>query len=85
MVKPRLKEKYDKEIIPKLKAQMQLKSVMQVPRLEKICVNQCIGAAVNKVLQFIIRSFLKELLRSLLRLQGKKQYLQKLRKLSPTK
>ena len=39
----RLKEKYTKEIAPKLKQEFDLKSVMQVPRLEKIVVNTGIG------------------------------------------
>ena len=47
MASPRLKEKYTQEVIPTLKEQMQYKSVMQVPRLDKICINQGIGAAVS--------------------------------------
>jgi large subunit ribosomal protein L5 len=47
MATPRLKERYTKELIPMLKEQMQYKSVMQVPRLEKICINQGVGAAVS--------------------------------------
>ena len=47
MTNPRLKERYKKEIIATLKQQMQYKSVMRVPMLEKICINQGIGAAVN--------------------------------------
>lgn len=47
MTRPRLKEKYTQEVIPTLKEQMQYKSVMQVPRLEKICINQGMGAAVS--------------------------------------
>ncbi|MCG8340743.1 MAG: 50S ribosomal protein L5 [Cytophagales bacterium] len=47
MTDPRLKEKYLKEIIPTLKEKMQYKSVMQVPRLKKICINQGLGAAVT--------------------------------------
>ncbi len=46
MAKPRLKEKYEKEIIPQLKDKFQYTTVMQVPRLEKICINRGIGAAV---------------------------------------
>ena len=42
---PRLKEKYRKEIVPALKERFKYKSVMQVPRLSKICVNQGVGAA----------------------------------------
>ncbi len=43
---PRLKEKYDKEIIPALKKEFQYKSDMQVPKLVKICLNQGVGAAI---------------------------------------
>ncbi|MDE7150449.1 MAG: 50S ribosomal protein L5 [Bacteroidales bacterium] len=43
---PRLKEKYQKEIIPALTKEFQYKSVMQVPRLTKICLNQGLGAAI---------------------------------------
>ncbi len=46
MATPRLKEKYTKEIVPALKQKFQYKSVMQVPRIQKICVNKGIGAAV---------------------------------------
>jgi large subunit ribosomal protein L5 len=46
MATPRLKEKYNQEIIPALKQKFQYKSVMQVPRITKICVNKGIGAAV---------------------------------------
>jgi large subunit ribosomal protein L5 len=46
MATPRLKEKYTKEIIPALKEKFQYSSVMQVPKIEKICVNKGIGAAV---------------------------------------
>ena len=43
---PRLKEKYQKEIVPTLKEKFQYKSVMQVPKVEKICINKGVGAAV---------------------------------------
>ncbi len=43
---PRLKEKYRNTIIPNLQKEFGYTSVMQVPRLVKICVNQGIGAAV---------------------------------------
>ncbi len=46
MAIPRLKEKYLKEIVPGLKDKFQYKSVMQVPKVEKICINKGIGAAV---------------------------------------
>jgi len=46
MATPRLKEKYTQEIVPALKQKFQYQSVMQVPRITKICVNKGIGAAV---------------------------------------
>jgi large subunit ribosomal protein L5 len=46
MATPRLKDKYQKEIVGALKTKFQYKSVMQVPRIEKICINKGIGAAV---------------------------------------
>ncbi len=42
---PRLKEFYKKEVTPKLLEQFKYSSVMQVPRVEKICINQGIGGA----------------------------------------
>ena len=42
----RLKDKYQKEVIPTLQEKFQFKSIMQVPRLTKICINRGIGAAV---------------------------------------
>jgi large subunit ribosomal protein L5 len=44
---PRLKSKYRAEIVPALKDRFKYKSVMQVPRLEKICLNQGVGDAVS--------------------------------------
>ncbi|MCX8079690.1 MAG: 50S ribosomal protein L5 [Bacteroidia bacterium] len=43
---PTLKKKYREEIVPALMKKMGYKSVMQVPRLEKICLNQGVGDAV---------------------------------------
>ena len=40
MDSPRLKEKYISEIVPALKEKFQYQSVMQVPKLTKICVNK---------------------------------------------
>lgn len=42
---PRLRKKYNDEIVGKLKEQFQYSSVMQVPKLQKICLNQGVGAA----------------------------------------
>ena len=41
----RLKEKYNKEIIPSLKEKFSYRSVMQVPKLDKIVVNIGVGDA----------------------------------------
>lgn len=46
MASPRLKEKYSNEIVPALKEKFQYSSVMQVPKVTKICINKGIGAAV---------------------------------------
>ena len=43
---PELKQKYKDEIIPSLTKEFGYKSVMQVPKLEKIIINQGVGAAV---------------------------------------
>lgn len=43
----RLKEKYSKDIIPKLKEQFNYKSIMQVPKIEKIVINMGVGQAVQ--------------------------------------
>ena len=46
MASPRLKDKYNKEIVTVLKDKFQYKSVMQVPKITKIVINRGIGAAV---------------------------------------
>ena len=43
---PNLKRKYKEEIIPNLKKEFSYSSIMQVPKLEKIVINQGVGAAV---------------------------------------
>lgn len=47
MATPRLKEKYVGEIVPALKQKFSYKSVMQVPKIEKICINKGMGVAVS--------------------------------------
>ncbi len=42
---PRLKDKYQKEVVPALMEQFSYTTVMQAPRLEKICINQGVGDA----------------------------------------
>ena len=43
--KPRLRDKYEKEILPALKEQLGFKSSMRVPKITKICLNQGLGGA----------------------------------------
>lgn len=54
---PALKTKYNEEVIPALKKEFGYKNVMQVPRLEKIVVNQGIGQAIadKKVLEYSLK------------------------------
>ena len=43
---PNLKQKYQEEIVPALTKEFSYKSIMQVPRLSKIVINQGVGQAV---------------------------------------
>ena len=56
MATSRLKTKYNDEIIPSLMETLKFKSIMQVPKIKKISVNQGLGAAVNdkKLIQFSV-------------------------------
>ncbi|HHU57289.1 MAG TPA: 50S ribosomal protein L5 [Bacteroidales bacterium] len=56
---PSLKTKYNDEIVANLKKEFSYKSVMQVPRLEKIVINQGVGAAVAD--KKLIETSVKEL------------------------
>jgi Ribosomal protein L5 len=47
MATPRLKDKYIKDIVPALKQKFNYRSVMQVPKIEKICINKGMGVAVT--------------------------------------
>src|SRR6476620_7352773 len=44
--KPRLKSKYKDEVVPALMKRFSYKSIMQVPRLEKIAINRGVNGAV---------------------------------------
>ncbi len=56
MIRARLQEKYRQVLVPELKQKLDLKSVMQVPRLLKICINQGVGVAVTnkKLLEVVL-------------------------------
>jgi len=45
----RLKDVYDKELIPQLTKEFSYKNVMEVPRLEKIVINMGLGEAIQNI------------------------------------
>jgi large subunit ribosomal protein L5 len=45
----RLQERYASEIAPQLATQLQLKNVMEVPRVEKVVVNMGLGEAIQNI------------------------------------
>ena len=44
---PRLADKYKKEVVPALVKKFAYKSIMQAPKLEKICINRGVNGAVT--------------------------------------
>jgi large subunit ribosomal protein L5 len=42
---PSLKKKYRENIVPQLKEKFEYSSIMEVPKLQKICINQGVGGA----------------------------------------
>ena len=42
----RLQKIYKEKVVPELLKQFEYKNVMQVPRIEKITLNMCVGEAV---------------------------------------
>jgi len=59
MYEPSLKKKYDDEIIPALTREFAYKTVMQVPKLKKIVINQGVGQAIAD--KKLLESGVKEL------------------------
>ncbi len=45
----RLKDTYQAELAPQLKTDLQLKNVMEVPRIEKVVVNMGLGEAIQNI------------------------------------
>lgn len=45
--KPRLREKYEQEVLPALREQFRYENIMQVPRVEKVVVNIGMGEALT--------------------------------------
>jgi large subunit ribosomal protein L5 len=57
MYTPALKSKYKDEIVPALMKEFSYQTVMQVPKLEKIIINQGVGQAIadKKLLEFSVK------------------------------
>lgn len=49
MIMPRLKERYLKEIVPKMMKEFSYKNVMEVPKIEKIVLNVGLGEAIQNI------------------------------------
>jgi large subunit ribosomal protein L5 len=71
---PRLKDRYDSEIRPSLKDELGLKSIMQVPRIEKITLNMGVGEAKNDAKQ------LDQAIEELTTIAGQRAQIRKARK-----
>ena len=58
---PALKTKYKDEIVPALMKEFGYKTIMQVPRLEKIVINQGVGQAIadKKLLEFGVKEIIR--------------------------
>ena len=70
----RLKERYTKEIVPSLKQKFNYKSVMQVPKLEKIVINIGAGDATHN------SKLLEACMNDLMTITGQKPVITKARK-----
>ena len=59
--RPRLKDRYNEEIVPTLQKEFNYKSVMQVPKLSKIVLNQGVGEATSdkRLVDFAIEEMTK--------------------------
>lgn len=73
-MEPRLKEKYKKEIIPKILKNRKFNNVMEVPRINKITVNMGIGSAIQNIKE------LESASQDLAKIAGQKPVITKARK-----
>jgi large subunit ribosomal protein L5 len=71
---PRLADQYQKEIVPELMKQFGYKSIMEVPRIEKIVLNMGVGEAVND------KKILENAVGDLTQISGQKPVITKARK-----
>jgi len=70
----RLKEIYKSEIAPRLMKELQLKNVMEVPRVEKVVINMGLGEAIQNI------KILESAVEELGRITGQKAVVTKARK-----
>jgi large subunit ribosomal protein L5 len=70
----RLKEYYKSEIAPRLMKELQLKNVMEVPRVEKVVINMGLGEAIQNI------KILESAVEELGRITGQKAVITKARK-----
>ena len=73
-MQPRLKEIYNRQIVPEMFKEMGYKNVMQVPRLEKIVINMGMGSALTNPKE------LEGAVNDLARISGQKPVITKARK-----
>jgi large subunit ribosomal protein L5 len=73
-VKPRLKERYQTEIVPAMRQEFDYSSVMAVPRVEKVVLNIGIGEAIQNT------KALESAARDLSTISGQKPYVRKAKK-----
>ena len=59
MMRPSLEKLYKEEVVPKLMEQFKYKSIMEVPRITKICLNQGVGDATQD--KKLIQSYQEEM------------------------
>jgi large subunit ribosomal protein L5 len=74
LVGPRLKEKYKKEIIPKMLKEHKFNNVMEIPRIDKITLNMGIGSATQNIKE------LESASQDLAKITGQKPIITKARK-----
>jgi len=58
---PRLKTRYQEEIVPKLREKFEYKNIMEVPKVTKVCLNQGLGQAIQdkKILETALEEMTK--------------------------
>jgi large subunit ribosomal protein L5 len=70
----RLKEMYQRELVPQLLRDLQLKNVMEVPRVEKVVINMGLGEAIQNI------KVLESAAEELTRIAGQKAVITKAKK-----